>query len=133
MLCQFSRKSMLLSSLCIELFLTMMVSHNSITLVHLKKIWSMSSFWEQRIFFFVIHALDEGFDFVGTRHIPNPVKLLNSLIWHGVSGFWVDKLIGTIGGNLNITVEDIESSRDLKRQFLFNLCPGHVEIAFKII
>ena len=45
----------------------------------------------------------------------------------------MDKLIGTIGGKHNITVEDIESSRDLKRQLLFNLCPGHVEIAFKII
>ena len=35
---------MLLSSLCIELFLTVMVSHNSITLVHQKKIWSIPHF-----------------------------------------------------------------------------------------
>ena len=37
------KKNMLLSILIIKVLLTMMVSHNSVALVHLKKIWSMSS------------------------------------------------------------------------------------------
>ncbi|KAH0738683.1 hypothetical protein KY290_037388 [Solanum tuberosum] len=37
--------------------------------------------------FLVIHEPDEGFDFVGTSHVPDPVKLRNPLIWCGVGGF----------------------------------------------
>ena len=45
----------------------------------------------------------------------------------------MDKLIGTIGGKLTITFEDIESWRDLKRKLLFNLRLGHVEFALRVI
>ncbi|KAH0672604.1 hypothetical protein KY290_024837 [Solanum tuberosum] len=31
--------------------------------------------------FLVVHELDEGFDFVGTSHVPDPIKILNPLIW----------------------------------------------------